>query len=48
MPNAKDKNVKGADKLLENLMPLLGENNLSELEVLIYGLESEIVKINFN
>ena len=45
---AKDKKVKGADKLLESLMPLLNENNLSELEVLIYGLESEIAKINFN
>ena len=45
---AKDKKVKGADKLLESLMPLLNENNLSELEVLIYGLESEIAKINSN
>ena len=45
---AKDKKVKGADKLLESLMPLLNENNLSELEVLIYGLESEIAKIKFN
>ena len=45
---AKDKKVKGADKLLEILMPLLNENNLSELEVLIYSLESEIAKIKFN
>lgn len=45
---AKDKKVKGADKLLERLMPLLNENNLSELEVLIYSLESEIAKIKFN
>ena len=45
---AKDKKVKGADKLLESLMPLLNENNLSELEVLIYSLESEIAKIKFN
>ena len=45
---AKDKKVKGADKLLESLMPLLNESNLSELEVLIYGLESEIAKIKFN
>ena len=45
---AKDKKVKGADKLLERLMPLLNENNLSELEMLIYGLESEIAKIKFN
>ena len=29
-------------------MPLLNENNLSELEVLIYSLESEIAKIKFN
>ena len=45
---AKDKKVKGADKLLESLMPLLNENNVSELEVLIYSLESEIAKIKFN
>ena len=45
---AKDKKVKGADKLLERLMPLLNENNLSELEMLIYSLESEIAKIKFN
>ena len=45
---AKEKKVKGADKFLESLMPLLDENNLSELEVLIYGLESEIAKIKFN
>ena len=45
---AKDKKVKGSDKLLESLMPLLNENNLSELEVLIYSLESEIAKIKFN
>ena len=45
---AKDKKVKGADKLLKNLMPVLNENDLSELEVLIYGLESEIAKININ
>ena len=45
---SKDKKVKGADKLLKNLMPLLNENDLSELEVLIYGLESEIAKININ
>ena len=45
---AKNKKVKGADKLLKNLMPLLNENDLSELEVLIYGLESEIAKININ
>ena len=45
---AKDKKVKGADKLLESLMPLLNENNLSDLEVLIFGLESEIAKIKFN
>ena len=45
---AKDKKVEGADKLLKNLMPLLNENDLNELEVLIYGLESEISKINTN
>ena len=45
---AKDKKVKGADKLLERLMPLLNKNDLSELELLIYGLESEIVKIKIN
>ena len=45
---AKDKKVKGAEKLLESLMPLLDENRLSELEVLIYGLESEIAKIKIN
>lgn len=45
---AQDKKVKGADKLIENLMPLLHDNNLGELEVLIYTLESEIAKINSN
>ena len=45
---AKDKKVKGADELLKNLMPLLNENDLSELELLVYGLESEIAKIKFN
>ena len=45
---AKDKKVKGADKFLKNLMPLLNESDLSELEVVIYGLESEIAKINTN
>ena len=45
---AKDKKVKGADKLLGSLLPLLNENNLSELTVLIYSLESEIAKIKFN
>ncbi len=45
---AKDKKVKGADKLLKNLMPLLSENDLNELEVLIYSLESEISKIKIN
>ena len=45
---AKDKKVKGADKLLKNLMPLLNKNDFSELEVLVYGLESEIAKIKFN
>ena len=45
---AKNKKVKGADELLKSLMPLLNENNLSDLEVLIYSLESEIAKINFN
>ena len=45
---AKNKKVKGADELLKSLMPLLNENDLSELEVLIHSLESEIAKINFN
>ena len=42
---AKDKNVPGAKEFLNNLMPLIESNELSDLELLISILESEISKL---
>ena len=45
---AKKKNVKGGDKLLKSLLPLLKNDDLDEMEVLVSSLESEIQKIKTN